>query len=210
MVSQLIPLRKSYYCPKVKNREGWWDQGKISGGIGRTYFRSLSFRFLVHFKGTELMHFMKKMHFIWVSMYLARKCSLGTLYFTSPNGDRTAILPCSSEPREGLACCSAKGVPSFLGYFKTLSIGPVPGIEPATSRSAVKRSTDWANCQIFHLWFFLFLFIRLPQYNRRLFNIPNVSHKPDKVSSSDVISHPSDTNIATCFTTKTDGLVPRL
>ena len=26
----------------------------------------------------------------------------------------------------------------------TLSIGPVPGIEPATSRSAVKRSTDWA------------------------------------------------------------------
>ena len=43
----------------------------------------------------------------------------------------------SSEPREGLACCSAKGVPSFLGYFKTLSIGPVPGIEPATSCSAV-------------------------------------------------------------------------
>jgi len=28
---------------------------------------------------------------------------------------------------------------------KTLSVGPVPGIEPATSRSAVKRSTDWAN-----------------------------------------------------------------
>ena len=43
----------------------------------------------------------------------------------------------SSEPREGLACCSAKGVPSFLGYFKTLSIGPASGIEPATSRSAV-------------------------------------------------------------------------
>ena len=43
----------------------------------------------------------------------------------------------SSEPREGLACCSAKGVPSFLSYFKTLSIGPAPGIEPATSRSAV-------------------------------------------------------------------------
>ena len=57
---------------------------------------------------------------------------------------------------------------------------------------------------------FFFLFIRLPQYNRRLFNIPNVSHKPDKVFSSDFISHPSDTNIATCFTTKTDGLVPRL
>ena len=27
----------------------------------------------------------------------------------------------SSEPREGLAACSAKGVPSFLSYFKTLS-----------------------------------------------------------------------------------------
>ena len=32
------------------------------------------------------------MYFIWVSMYLARKCQLGALYFTSPNGDRTAIL----------------------------------------------------------------------------------------------------------------------
>ena len=47
--------------------------------------------------------------------------------------------------REGLAGCSAKEVPSFLSRFKTLSVGPAPGIEPATSRSAVKRSTDWAN-----------------------------------------------------------------
>ena len=51
----------------------------------------------------------------------------------------------SSKPREGLAACSAKEVPSFLSHFKTLSNGPAPGIEPATSRSAVKRSTDWAN-----------------------------------------------------------------
>ena len=49
------------------------------------------------------------------------------------------------EPREGLAVCRAKEAPSFLSYFKTLSIGPVPGIEPATSRSAVKRSADGAN-----------------------------------------------------------------
>ena len=34
---------------------------------------------------------------------------------------------------------------TILSYFKTLSIGPTPGIEPATFRSAVKRSTDWAN-----------------------------------------------------------------
>ena len=51
----------------------------------------------------------------------------------------------SSEPREGLAASSAKRVPSFLSHFKTLSNGPAAGIEPATSRSAVKRSTDWAN-----------------------------------------------------------------
>ena len=47
----------------------------------------------------------------------------------------------SPEPRDGLAACSAKGVPSFLTYFKTLSIGPAQGIESATSPSAVKRST---------------------------------------------------------------------
>ena len=51
----------------------------------------------------------------------------------------------SSEPREGLAACSAKAVPSFLSYFKTLSVGPAPVIEPSTFRSAVKRSTDSAN-----------------------------------------------------------------
>ena len=48
----------------------------------------------------------------------------------------------SSEPREGQADYSVKEVPSFLSYFKTLSKGPAPGIKPATSRSAVKRSTD--------------------------------------------------------------------
>ena len=47
----------------------------------------------------------------------------------------------ASQARQ-LAACSAKGVPSFLSYFKTLSIGPAPGITPATSPSAVKRSTD--------------------------------------------------------------------
>ena len=36
-------------------------------------------------------------------------------------------------------------LPSFLSYLKTLSIGPALGIEPVISRSAVKRSTDWAN-----------------------------------------------------------------
>ena len=79
-----------------------------------------------------------------VNVFSTKVLRRGTI-FTSPAGDRTAILrglQWTTEPREGPAACSAKGVPSFLSYFKTLSIGPAPGIEPATSRSAVKRSTD--------------------------------------------------------------------
>ena len=65
------------------------------------------------------------------------KVLIGDTIFYVSNWRRDRHFTWSSEPREGLACCSAKGVPSFLGYFKTLSIGPAPGIEPATSRSAV-------------------------------------------------------------------------
>ena len=69
--------------------------------------------------------------------------STGDTIFTPPTGEGTAIL---REPRnQGLAACSAKRVPSFLSYFKTLSIRLAPGIEPATFRSAVNRFTDWAN-----------------------------------------------------------------
>ena len=75
---------------------------------------------------------------------------IGDTIFTSPNGDGTAIFTWSSEPREGLAACSAKEVPSFLSHFKTLSNDPAPGIEPATSRSSVKRSTDWTNPATFN------------------------------------------------------------
>ena len=43
----------------------------------------------------------------------------------------------SSEPREGLAACTAKGVPSFLSYFKTLSIELAPDpLPPALKSSA--------------------------------------------------------------------------
>ena len=48
-------------------------------------------------------------------------------------------------PCEGVAIWRAKAVSSFVSYFKTLSIRPNPGIEPATPRSAAKRSTDRAN-----------------------------------------------------------------
>ena len=46
-----------------------------------------------------------------------------------------------------VAICKAKAVyvTSFLSHFKTMNVGTVPGIEPSTSRSAVKLSTDWAN-----------------------------------------------------------------
>ena len=65
------------------------------------------------------------------------KVLIGDTIFMSPNGDWTAILR-----DEGLATCSAKGVPSLLSYFKTLSTSQAPGIEPATSRSAVNRPTN--------------------------------------------------------------------
>ena len=68
---------------------------------------------------------------------LSTKVLIGDTIFYVSNWTRDRHFTWSSEPREGLACCSAKGVPSFLGYFKTLSIGPAPGIEPATFRSAV-------------------------------------------------------------------------
>jgi len=70
------------------------------------------------------------------------KILIGDTIFTSPTRDGTAIFTWSSDPLEGLTACIAKGVPSFLSYFKTLSIGPAPEIEPATSLSVVKHSTD--------------------------------------------------------------------
>ena len=66
-------------------------------------------------------------------------------YCYVPSWRRGRHFTWSSKPREGLAACTAKGVPSFLSYFKTLSIGPAPGIEPATSCSVVKCSADWDN-----------------------------------------------------------------
>ena len=83
--------------------------------------------------------------YFWKALYLSvngfsTKALIRDTIFTSPTGDGTA-----TEPGEGLAICRVKAVPSLLSHFKTLSIGSVPGIEPATSRSAVKRSTNWAN-----------------------------------------------------------------
>ena len=75
----------------------------------------------------------KKMHFIWVLMYLARKCYFGTLFLR--------LLVETGPPFYVLVPVTR----SFLSHFKTLSVGTVPEIKPVTSRSPVKRSTDWAN-----------------------------------------------------------------
>ena len=86
----------------------------------------------------------KKIIFIWVSMYLAWKYQLDTI-FTSPTGDRPAILHGHpSYVRSSLL--QGKGSTLFLSYFKTQSIGPASGIKPATSRCAVKHFilTAWS------------------------------------------------------------------
>ena len=76
------------------------------------------------------------MHFYLSVNVFSTKVLIGdTIFYVSMQLETGP--PWSSEQREGLACCSAKGVPSFPGYFETLTIGPAPGIEPATSRSAV-------------------------------------------------------------------------
>ena len=87
---------------------------------------------------TKLTQRISYMHFFYLSVNVfSTKVLIGDTIFYVSNWrrDRRHFTWCS-EPREGLPACSAKGVPSFLGYFKTLSIGPAPEIEPATSRSA--------------------------------------------------------------------------
>ena len=71
-------------------------------------------------------------------MYLAGKVLIGILFVRLLLETRPLFYVVIR------AVCREKAVPLFLSYL-TLSIGPVPGIDPATSRSAVKCSTDWAN-----------------------------------------------------------------
>ena len=54
------------------------------------------------------------------------KILIGDTIFYISSWNRDLHFTWSSEPREGLPACSAKGVPSFLSCFKTLSIGPAP------------------------------------------------------------------------------------
>ena len=76
-----------------------------------------------------------------VNVFIKKVLIVGTI-FTSPTGYRTAILrghPSHAKTVQPL------GVQRDYLHFSVVSNGPAPRIEPATSRSAVMRSTDWAN-----------------------------------------------------------------
>ena len=88
------------------------------------------------------MYWPRKKAFYLSTNVFSKKVLIRDTIFTSPTGDGTAILRGHLSHAKVQPLCRAKGVPSFLRYFKILSVGPPPGIEPATSRSAVKRSTD--------------------------------------------------------------------
>ena len=60
-------------------------------------------------------------------------CHVTPLSFTGP----PFYVVIRATRRSSRLQCKGIGVPSFLSYFKTLSIGPALGIEPATSRSVV-------------------------------------------------------------------------
>ena len=74
------------------------------------------------------------------------------MYVSYWRRDRYFTCALSCKPCECLSACSAKKVPSFLSYFKTLSIGPVPGIEPVTFCFAVTCSSNWANTVAVKIW----------------------------------------------------------
>ena len=75
-----------------------------------------------------------------VNVFIKKVLIVGTI-FTSPTGYRTAIL--RGHPSH--AKVQPLGVQRDYLHFSVMSNSPVPRIEPATSRSAIMRSTDWAN-----------------------------------------------------------------
>ena len=109
----------------------------------------------------------------YLSVNVFSRKVVGDTIFTPPREDGTTILK-RGHPSHAKVYRFAvqRQNLSFSVSFKTLSIGPAPGIEPATSRSAVKRSTDWANpaavkmvpWNIKTFYFFLFLLLFLLYY----------------------------------------------
>ena len=80
----------------------------------------------------------KTLYLFCMSNYVfSTKLLIGDRIFMSQIGDQTAILHGHLRHAKVVAC-SAKGIPSFSSYFKTLSTGPVRGIKPTSCCSAVK------------------------------------------------------------------------
>ena len=79
-------------------------------------------------------------------MYLALKYKLRTLFFCLPlEMEPPFYMAIWATQRSSLFAVQRAGKPSFLSYFKTMSIGAAPWMQSTTSCSAVKCSNDWAN-----------------------------------------------------------------
>ena len=79
-----------------------------------------------------------------VNVFSAKVLIGDTIFYVS-NWRRDRHFTWSSEPREGLACCSAKGVPSFLGYLRPWVLVRPQESNPRPPALQSTRSTDWAN-----------------------------------------------------------------
>ena len=78
-------------------------------------------------------------------MYLGRKYWLWTLFLRLllETGPPFYVVIRATRRFSRLKCKEISFISQL--FLKTLSNGPASGIEPATSRSAVMRSTDWAD-----------------------------------------------------------------
>ena len=83
----------------------------------------------------------KTLYLFCLSNYVfSTKVLIWDTVFMSLTGDRTAIL--RGHPRDAkVVACSAKGIPSFPSYFKTLSFGLALRIKPIPFDSAAKLTT---------------------------------------------------------------------
>ena len=128
------------------------EQKKLGGLLSPAPFLALFLVHLVHFSGlnererkrhyagSRFVHFFGKQPlccsvscctmatkkdalYLSVNVFSTKVLVGDTIFYVS-NWRRDRHFPWSSEPREGLAACTAKGVTSLLSYFKTLSIGP--------------------------------------------------------------------------------------
>ena len=78
-------------------------------------------------------------------VFRTKLLELGTLYFTSPTGDGTAILGGHPSHAKVYPFAGQRKYLHFSVVLRPWVLGPAPGIESATFRSAVTLSTDWVN-----------------------------------------------------------------